>query len=144
MEPVLKERFGAGAFTDVVGGMFRDMFTSKSDPAIARDVVARAQRLPAEIGAKVLLDLLRYDITRLETTLSGTKLPLMAIQTTFSNEKRERSTMRKGQMTPYLDTLRKKVPQSVIEIIPDTGHFPQLDEPNATTRLLSSFADRLS
>jgi pimeloyl-ACP methyl ester carboxylesterase len=48
--------------------------------------------------------------------------------------------MEKGQTTPYLDMVRGKVPNARIEIIPDTGHFPQLDESAATTALLAEFA----
>ena len=36
--------------------------------------------------------------------------PVMAIQTTYSNERRERRSMSKGQTTPYLDMLRARIP----------------------------------
>ena len=46
----------------------------------------------------------------------------MALQTTYSNEQRERRPMSKGQTTPYLDMLRARIPSVRIEIIEDTGH----------------------
>jgi pimeloyl-ACP methyl ester carboxylesterase len=63
----------------------------------------------------------------------------MALQTTFSNEKRERTSMRKGQSTPYLEMLRATVPSVRVEVIEDTGHFPQLDESAQTNALIDSF-----
>jgi pimeloyl-ACP methyl ester carboxylesterase len=47
--------------------------------------------------------------------------------------------MRKGQTTPYLDMRRARVPFARIEIIEDTGHFPQIDESAQTNALLDSF-----
>jgi hypothetical protein len=63
----------------------------------------------------------------------------MAIQTTYSDEKRERRSMSKGQMTPYVHMLAAQIPSIRIEIIVDTGHFPQIDEPAETNMLLDSF-----
>ena len=47
--------------------------------------------------------------------------------------------MTKGQTTPYLDMLRARIPSVRIETIPDTGHFPEIDERTQTNALLDSF-----
>lgn len=82
---------------------------------------------------------LRYDVGGLTKSLADLRVPVMALQTTYSNEKRERRAMSKGQTTPYLDTLRARVPSVRIEIIEDTGHFPRIDESGQTNALLDSF-----
>ena len=87
----------------------------------------------------MLTDLQRYDTHRLTASLQSLKIPVMAIQTTYSNEKRERSSMKKGQTSPYLEMLRRAVPSVQVEIVEDTGHFPQLDEPAQTNALFDSF-----
>jgi pimeloyl-ACP methyl ester carboxylesterase len=143
MQPVLTEAFARGEFRPTVHRLFVDMFTEKSDKAVAEAVVARAGRLPEAVGRKALLDLVRYDLVRLADTLGAVQVPLLAVQTTYSNEKRERKTMRKGDTTPYLDLVRAKVKGAAIEIIPDTGHFPQLDEPDRTTALIAQLARRI-
>jgi hypothetical protein len=45
-------------FVLMVEGMFRDMFHAKADRAVAA-VAARVQRLPREVGEKMMLDLQR-------------------------------------------------------------------------------------
>ena len=60
-------------------------------------VVERAGRLPRAIGEKVLLDAVRYDTGRLAISLGSLRVPVMAIQTTYSNERRERRSMTAGQ-----------------------------------------------
>jgi pimeloyl-ACP methyl ester carboxylesterase len=72
-------------------------------------------------------------------SLVSLRVPVMVVQATYSNEKRERRTMSAGQSTPYLDKLRATVPSARIEVIPDTGHFPQLDASAETNALLDSF-----
>ena len=72
-------------------------------------------------------------------SLGSRRIPVMAIQTTYSNERGERQSVSKGQTTPYLDMLRARASSARIEIIEDTGHFPQIDEPAQTNALIDSF-----
>jgi pimeloyl-ACP methyl ester carboxylesterase len=144
MEPVLRERFAAAdGYATYSAALFNDMFTFSSAASVVAAVVSRASRLPRAIGEKMLTDMLRYDIGRLTGSLAGLRVPVMAIQTTYSNEKRERMTMREGQTTPYLDMLRSAVPSARVEIITDTGHFPQLDESERTNALIDDFLGTL-
>jgi pimeloyl-ACP methyl ester carboxylesterase len=83
--------------------------------------------------------MLRYDVGRLATALADLSVPVIAIQTIYSNEKRERQSMSRGQTTPYLDMLRADAPPIRIEIIEDTGHFPQIDQCAQTNALLDQF-----
>jgi len=144
MEAVLQQRLATAAgFAAATRALFEDMFTPASDRATAIAVIERAGRLPPEIGARLLLDLVRYDIHRLEHSLAALRVPVMVLQTTFSNEKRERKSLVPGQTTPYLEMVRAKVPAARIEIIPRVGHFPQLDAPGETNAMLASFAASL-
>ena len=138
--PAMRVAFAQpNGFATMAQGLFKDMFTAKSDPETIEKVVDRALRLPREVGEKMLMDLQRYDEHRLTASLSSLRIPAMAIQATYSNEKRQRSTMKKGQTSPYLDMVRAAVPRIRIEIVADTGHFPQLDEPEQTNALLDRF-----
>jgi pimeloyl-ACP methyl ester carboxylesterase len=53
-------------------------------------------------------------------------------------------TMREGQSSPYLEMLRTQVPSARVEIVPDTGHFPQLDESARTNALIDDFLATLA
>jgi len=140
MRATLREAFAAPeGYPNLIRRWFQEMFTAKSDPTVVASVVERAGRLPQPIGKKVLLDLVRYDVDCLTTSLAGLHVPLMAVQTTYSDEKRERRTMTKGQATPYLDMLRGGTPSVRIEIVEDTLHFPQIDEPDQSNALIESF-----
>lgn len=145
MAAVLKQCFAMpDGYALMVEGLFKDMFTNKSNEAVAAAVCDRARRLPRAIGEKMLTDLQRYDVGRLDSALAGLRVPVLAVQTTFSNERRERRTMKPGQTTPYLDMLRARVPSVRIEIIPDTGHFPLLDEAARTNAAIDGFVRQVA
>ena len=137
-------RFAKGEYKPLLGGMFEQMFTSRSDPRVVAAALKRALDLPEAVGQPLLLSLARYDQERLGQALERTGKPLLVLQTTYTNEKRERSSMQVGQTTPYLDFVRAKVPAARIEVLPGIGHFPQLDAPAETNRLLASFIAALA
>ena len=140
MEMTLRETFATpGGYSTLTRRWFEEMFTAKSNAAVVASAVERAERLPRSLGEKLLLDMLRYDVGRLSTSLADLRVPVMALQTTYSNEQRERRPMSKGQTTPYLEMLHARIPSVWIEIIEDTGHFPQVDEIAQTNALLDSF-----
>lgn len=144
MEAMLRETFAMpNGMAAMARNWFHEMFTAKSDPTVIAATQARVGRLPRQTSEKMLTDLVRYDVGRLSTALTELRVPVMAIQTTYSNEKRERRSMGRGQTTPYLDMLHARIPSVRIEIIPDTGHFPQIDEPDQTNALIDSFVATL-
>jgi pimeloyl-ACP methyl ester carboxylesterase len=144
METVLRQRFAtADGYAATVRGLFTEMFTAKSDPAVAASVGARAARLPRAIGEKMLTDMQRYDVGRLAASLACLRVPVLALQATYSNEKRERRPMEAGQTTPYLDMVCNSVPWAEVEVIPDTGHFPQIDESVRTNAAIERFVGAL-
>ena len=80
------------------------------DKTVAASIIERAGRLPRSIGGKCFTDMARYDAGRLTSSLASLRVPVMALQTTFLNEKNERMSLREGQTTPYIDMLRANVP----------------------------------
>jgi pimeloyl-ACP methyl ester carboxylesterase len=144
MEAMLKETFvEPNGFETLTHRWFQEMFTTKSAAAVVASVVDRAASLPRSIGEKLLMDMVRYDGSRLASSIADLRIPVMVIQTTYSNEKRERRSMTKGQTTPYLEMVRNGIPSVRIEIISDTGHFPQIDKAVQTNALLDSFLETL-
>jgi pimeloyl-ACP methyl ester carboxylesterase len=140
MAAVLQERLAEPeGLARMVNEMFTDMFTARTDKSVMALVVERALRLPRPIGERMLADMLRYDVGRLSSSLTCLRVPVMALQTTYSNEKRERRSMSAGQTTPYLDMVRSCVASVRIEVIAETGHFPQLDDAERTNGLIESF-----
>jgi pimeloyl-ACP methyl ester carboxylesterase len=132
-------RFAAGEYKALMRGLFQQMFTSRSDAKTAAAVLERALALPEDVGQALLLSLVRYDVDKLEGALERMARPLLVLQATAINEKRERASMTAGQTTPYLDFIRTNVPAASIGVVPGVGHFPQLEAPAETNRAIERF-----
>ncbi|MFV0296628.1 MAG: alpha/beta fold hydrolase [Hyphomicrobiaceae bacterium] len=118
---------------------FTKMFQPGFDKTKAEAIIQRAVDRDPAIAGPLFADIGRYDSENLERTLSNIKVPLLAVQTTYSDASGKRGPLTAGQTTPYLDLVRSKVPHAAIEIIPDTGHFPQLEKPAETNAIIETF-----
>ncbi len=126
-------------YASIVSGMFAQMFNDRSDRAIADAIIARAGRLPAECGMHALRDMARYDVTRLEASLASLAIPVLALQSTYTNARRERQSLEARTTSPYLEMLGRTVRRLDIEIVPGIAHFPQIDAADAVNARLSRF-----
>lgn len=130
------EKAGYKAF---IGGAFEQMFHPSFDKAKAQPIIDRALARDPAIAGPLFADIGRYDAENMDRMLSGLAVPLLAIQTTFSNAQGQRQSMTKGQTSPYLDDIRSKVKTQTIEIMPETGHFPQLERIAETNAIIERF-----
>jgi len=122
-------------YPNVARQMFEQMFLAPSDLGTA--IIERALRLPATVGAALFPRMARWDAENMERALAAVKVPLLVIQSTYLNAERKRVALKAGETTPWLDLVRRQAPQAQIEIIPDIGHFPQLEVPERVNELLS-------
>lgn len=126
-------------YASFIRAAFEQMFHPSYDKDKARAIIDRAIARDPDIAGPLFADIGRYDAENLDRVVAGLKVPLMAIQTTYTDSAGNRVSMRAGQSTPYLEFLRRSKPDVRIEIIPDTGHFPQLEKPTETNRIIESF-----
>jgi hypothetical protein len=66
------------------------------DKTVAASIIERAGRLPRSIGEKCFTDMARYDAGRLTSSLASLRVPVMALQTTFLNEKKREDEPARG------------------------------------------------
>jgi pimeloyl-ACP methyl ester carboxylesterase len=128
------EKDGYAAFA---GHLFRQMFFKPSAEADA--IVARALRQSAEFGPLLWPSMARWDAAEMDAALAAVRAPLLAIQSTTRDAQMRRSPLKAGQTTPYLDLIRGSVPGANIAVVPDTGHFTQIEAADEVNRLIAQF-----
>jgi len=129
------EKAGYPAFAE---HLFRQMFFKPSPEADA--IVARALRQSAEFGPLLWPSMARWDAAEMDAALAAVRAPLLAIQSTTRDAQLRRSPLKAGQSTPYLDLIRGAVPGARIAVVPDTGHFTQIEAADEVNRLIAEFA----
>jgi pimeloyl-ACP methyl ester carboxylesterase len=113
--------------------LFRQMFFKPS--AMADAIVARAVKSSAEFGPELWPQMARWDAGEMDAAFSELKAPVLAIQSTTRNAQLQRSPLKVGETSPWLDFL-KRFSNVRTEVIPDTGHFTMLEQPERVNQLI--------
>jgi pimeloyl-ACP methyl ester carboxylesterase len=116
--------------------LFRQMFLAPS--ATADAIVARAVRGSAAFGAELWPRMARWDAGKMDAAFAALRAPALAIQSTTRNAQLQRRALKPGETSPWLDYLRK-FPNVRTEVIPDTGHFTMIEQPERVNRLIEEF-----
>ncbi|HET7669535.1 MAG TPA: alpha/beta hydrolase [Burkholderiales bacterium] len=125
------ERLGYAAFAET---LFRQMFFTPSAEADA--IVERAVKGSAAFGAELWPRVTRWDAGQMDAAFAAVRAPLLAIQSTTRDASLKRRMLAPGDTTPWLDYVRSKGGR--VEIVPNVGHFTQLEAPAAVNRLIQN------
>jgi pimeloyl-ACP methyl ester carboxylesterase len=131
------DKVGYPAFAE---HLFRQMFFAPSAEADA--IVARALAQSSEFGPLLWPSMARWDAQYMDAALAAVRSPLLAIQSTTRDAQMRRSPLKAGQTTPYLDLISGAVPGARIAVVPDTGHFTQIEAADEVNRLIAEFIMR--
>ena len=119
--------------------LFRQMFFTPSPTADA--IVRRAVTQSAGFGPELWPRMARWDAESMDAAFDALRVPLLAIQTTTRDANLRRVPLKPGDTSPWLEYVKSK--RARIEIIPDTGHFPQIEAPETVNRLIGEFLQKL-
>jgi pimeloyl-ACP methyl ester carboxylesterase len=134
----------AGGWPVLVRHLFNQMFTEKAPASLRQRVINRALAIPEAVGRAGFASMVAWDVQQLDSTLRSLVRPLTLIQSTYVNEERNRVSIGKGESTPWLDHVRQRVSSAVIEIVPDSGHFPQIETPGVVNTHLQCLLDQVA
>jgi pimeloyl-ACP methyl ester carboxylesterase len=126
------EKLGYAAFAET---LFRQMFLKPSAEADA--IVARALKSSAAFGPELWPRVTRWDAGAMDAAFAALRVPVLAIQSTTRNAQLQRTALKPGDASPWLDYVRSKGAR--VEIVPDTGHFTQLEAPERVNQLIEEF-----
>jgi pimeloyl-ACP methyl ester carboxylesterase len=126
------DKHGYAPFAEM---LFRQMFFRPSAEADA--IVARAVKTSAAFGPALWPRITRWDAGQMDAGFDAVRAPVLAIQSTTRNAELKRAPLKAGDTSPWLDYLRSR--GAKVEIVPDTGHFTQLEAPETVNRLITQF-----
>lgn len=119
-----------------INKMFKQMFTGASDLKLRNHIVERATHTPADVFQDLMIQLLTWDSTRMETAFKSVRVPVQVLQSTTINAQRVRRCLKDNETVPYLEFIKSTIPQARSTIVSNTGHFTQLDAPDRVTTAL--------
>jgi pimeloyl-ACP methyl ester carboxylesterase len=134
-EAAARVAVGKNGYNAFAENLFREMFFTPSAQADA--IVERALRQSAEFGPRLWPSMARWDAAEADAALAAVRAPLLAIQSTTRDAQLGRSPLKAGDTSPWLDLLKAK--GAKVAIVPDVGHFTQLEAPDEVNRLIQDF-----
>ncbi|MFT5448650.1 MAG: pimeloyl-ACP methyl ester carboxylesterase [Gammaproteobacteria bacterium] len=129
----------AADYRDFVVGMFAKMFSPAFDPPRVSEMTRRAQALEPGFATRLLADVGRHDCEKMDELLAAVRVPLLAIQSTRITPDGQRISLSPGETSPYLELLKASVPGVAVNIIANSGHYPQIEQAHATNAALKAF-----
>lgn len=129
------DNLGYPAFAE---NLFRQMFLAASPMAEA--IVRRAVSTSGAFGPDLWTRMARWDAGSMDAAFAAVRAPILAVQTTTRDARLKRTPLKAGETSPWLDYVRGHGAR--VEVIPDTGHFPQLERPAALNDLIGAFLGR--
>jgi pimeloyl-ACP methyl ester carboxylesterase len=126
-----------------------DIITSTIGPyasdEVRSQIMATMTSVPPGTMTACMRAMIYWDTHRAETVFSELPrtLPVLAIQSTYHDRATPRYGLKsENETTPYLDFLRRTVPQVETKILTRTGHFSMMERPDDVAMLLRDFANR--
>jgi pimeloyl-ACP methyl ester carboxylesterase len=120
--------------------LFKDMFLEGSDPAVRERLVARAKKVDPLLREELFVDMVRWDLTKARDALKQIAVPVMVLQSTYFNNELKRVSLKPGMTTPWMDAIAASVPKSQAKVVPNAGHFCQIDAPRMVSEEIGKFA----
>ena len=148
-DPVLLKQSTLERFSDpdagraILKNMFTAMFTERSNPTEQDSIIKRALDLPIEQIAELISNMRAWDAGRMRIAYQQIKIPIAVVQSTTVDSQQNRRCLNKDEMTPYLSMLQEVMPQATITIVPNTGHFTQLDAATEVNNVISTIANQV-
>lgn len=137
----LAAKVNPAGYADFAGGLFSQMFSDKAPVDIRERVVARCLGFDPDWASELFTNMGQWDVQHMPMALAKNELPLLAVQTTTIANAGHRRTLGANEASSFTDYLKASFTHSNsrIEVIADTGHFPQFEEIEQLNSLIAGF-----
>jgi pimeloyl-ACP methyl ester carboxylesterase len=105
------------------------MMVDNLDPGQTRGLVNRATQYPADVLMAYYYAMAAWDRDHFGAAVEQVTCPVTIMQSTSLDENEVRHPVTSHQSSRWLDALRARLPQAVITLVPNTGHFVMLEQP---------------
>lgn len=116
-----------------------------ADEVTRRHIMQTMTSAPLDLLQQTVAAYTAWDRDRADAVFAALPagLPVLAIQSTYHDNSTPRRSLSASDTTPYLEFLKRAVPQLEVMILPQTGHFAMMErsaEVNAALRAIAATA----
>ncbi|MDM0022233.1 alpha/beta fold hydrolase [Variovorax saccharolyticus] len=140
----LRDQIRQVGYPAYVQASFGGMFMEGSDTKLRDKAIARAMKLDPKFAEELLVENFRWELTGGAAALKEIAVPVLVIQSTYTNAQGKRVSMTEGVKTPFMELVSKVVPKADVRMIPGIGHFTMIEAPDTVNQYLREFAGRVA
>jgi pimeloyl-ACP methyl ester carboxylesterase len=130
-------------YLSVLENMFSCMFFSKIFDNHKDRVIKRATNIPQNFSLPLRRNVIWYDSHCVDKNLSNLSLPVLILHSTKLDTKIGRSPIRKNEVIPYINFIKKHISKVRIELFEETGHYITIEKPETVNKIMSEWIDKL-
>jgi pimeloyl-ACP methyl ester carboxylesterase len=123
----LRDQLNQVGYQAYVKGSFGGMFMEGSNPALREALIARAMKLDPKFAEELLVENFRWELTVGKAALKDIAVPVLVIQSTYTNAQGKRASMVDGAKHPFVEMVSRVVPKADVKIVPGIGHFTTIE-----------------
>ncbi|MBT2336630.1 alpha/beta hydrolase [Variovorax paradoxus] len=133
----------AGGMQRFVANLYQHFFVPGTPQWVRDFALARQDRIDPNYGRTLFLDYIRW-ATRPVRNLADLRVPVMVLQSTVLSAQLQRTSLRAGERTFWMDEIARNVPDARLETVLGVGHFSPLEAPEQISELIRDFARRFA
>jgi pimeloyl-ACP methyl ester carboxylesterase len=122
---------------------FEGMFVPGSDPGLRQRVMERVEGIDTAFAEALLRDAVRWGAYEAPGILAGVRAPILLLQSTARDENNHWRALKPGMKTPWTELVTQSADDVELCIIPEVGHFLQIEAPEAVNKEISLFVERV-
>ena len=139
-----KVQLDAMGFYNFLAASFSAMFDPDGDPHVREQVLSRMARVKREFAEPLLIESVQnWHAATAAQVLAGIDVPCLMLQSTEIDASFRFKRLEAGCGTPWTDLVTRKVPQAELRIIPNAGHFVQIEAAELVNEHLLAFGSRI-
>jgi pimeloyl-ACP methyl ester carboxylesterase len=122
---------------------YPDMFLPLSDPALVASCLKRLEGISPTFIENIIVSTIEWDGDHMADTLRSLEVPLLIVQSTGVDESGRRRPLASLSDSVWVQFVKACSPDAQVELIGNSGHFPQLDQPQAVNNAVERFLARV-
>jgi pimeloyl-ACP methyl ester carboxylesterase len=119
---------------------FDGMLQLSNNAALRRHVLPRLEKIDSNFAEELVLNITRWDAQEIEPVLATVKVPILLLQSTHIDDTLQWKSMEIGTSNAWTDLVTQAVHGTEVTIVPQIGHFLQIEAPESVNREISRFA----
>ncbi len=123
--------------------MFKSMFFDKKFENDKKRIIKRAIEIPSKYSLPLRRNVIWFDAHYLKSALNKINTPILMLQSTKLDEKRNRSTIKNDEKIKYIEFISSFSSKVETKIFRNTGHYISIEKPKLMNKIIFEWIKKI-